>query len=111
MSKTNRTHTPPFKAQVALAAIKGDRTTSAVAAHFQLHVNLVAHWKQQLLGGAPDVFASPGKGPRRPTTPSTPSSTNRSGGSSPGGARLPEKKICRPRLSGSGGRSSRATPS
>ena len=34
-----------------------------MAAHFQLHVNLVAHWKKQLLEGAPDVFASPGKGP------------------------------------------------
>ena len=43
MSKTNRTHTPAFKAQVALAALKGDRTISQIAAHFQIHVNLVAH--------------------------------------------------------------------
>ena len=62
MSKTNRTHTPPFKAQVALAAIKGDRTISQIAAHFQIHVNLVAHWKKQLLQGAANIFAPAGKG-------------------------------------------------
>jgi transposase-like protein len=30
-----------------LAAIKGDRTISQVAAHYEIHVNLVAHWKKQ----------------------------------------------------------------
>ncbi len=63
MSKPNRTHTPSFKAQVALAAVKGDRTISQVAAHFQIHVNLAAHWKKQLLDGAANVFVPPGKGP------------------------------------------------
>jgi transposase-like protein len=62
MSKTNRTHSPAFKAQVALAAIKGDRTTSAIAAHFQIHVNLVTHWKKQLVDGAVNVFTPAGKG-------------------------------------------------
>ncbi len=62
MSKTNRTHTPVFKAQVALAALKGDRTISQIAAHFQIHVNLVAHWKKQLLQGAANIFAPAGKG-------------------------------------------------
>jgi transposase-like protein len=52
MSKTNRTHTAAFKAQVALAALKGDRTTSAIAAHFHIHVNLVTHGKKQLLDEA-----------------------------------------------------------
>lgn len=62
MSKTNRVHTPAFKAQVALAAIKGDRTISQVAAHYKIHVNLAAHWKKQLLAGAATVFAPAGKG-------------------------------------------------
>jgi putative transposase len=62
MSKTNRTHTPVFKAQVALAALKGDRTISQIAAHFQIHVNLVAHWKKQLLQGAANIFAPASKG-------------------------------------------------
>ena len=62
MSKTNRTHTPVFKAQVTLAALKGDRTISQIAAHFQIHVNLVAHCKKQLLQGAANVFTPAGKG-------------------------------------------------
>ncbi len=61
MGKPNRTHTPAFKAQVALAAIKGDRTISQVAAHYELHVNLVAYWKKQLLEGAAAVFDPQGK--------------------------------------------------
>jgi len=66
MSKPNRTHSPAFKAQVALAALKGDRTTSQIAAHFQIHVNLVHAWKKQLLDGAPAVFTPAGKGPPPP---------------------------------------------
>jgi transposase-like protein len=62
MGKANRTHTPAFKAQVALAALKGDQTISQVAAHYRLHVNLVAHWKNQLLEGAATVFTKDGKG-------------------------------------------------
>ena len=52
MSKTNREHAPAIKAQVALAAIKGDQTISQVAAHYLLHVNPVARWKRQLRDGA-----------------------------------------------------------
>jgi transposase-like protein len=56
MGKANRVHTPAFKAQVASAAIKGDRTISEVVAHYQFHVNLAAHWRKQLLEGAAAVF-------------------------------------------------------
>lgn len=69
MSKSNRTHSPAFKAQVALAAIKGDRTISQVAAHFQIHVNLAAHWKKQLVEGAVGVFAPNGKALPPPDDP------------------------------------------
>ena len=61
MGKTNRTHTPAFKAKVALAAFKGNRTISQVAAVYELHVNLVTHWKKQLLEGAATVFDPKGK--------------------------------------------------
>jgi putative transposase len=61
MGKPNRTPTPAFKAQVALTAIKGDRTISQVAADYEIHVNLVAHWKKQLLEGAVTVFDPQGK--------------------------------------------------
>jgi len=63
MSKTNREHSPVFKAQVALAAIKGDQANSHVAAHDRLHVNLVSHGKRQLRDGAAAVFSPTGQPP------------------------------------------------
>jgi len=51
-------HTPAFKAQVALAALKGDRTLSEIAAEYQVHVKLVQAWKKQMLEQASTVFAS-----------------------------------------------------
>jgi putative transposase len=69
MGKPNRTHTSAFKAQVALAAIKGDRTISQVAAHYEIRVNLVAHWKKQLLEGAAAVFDPKGKNTPPPDDP------------------------------------------
>lgn len=41
---------------MALAAIKGDRTMSELAAHFDVHANQIATWKAQLLEGAAGVF-------------------------------------------------------
>ena len=62
MSKrTRRTHTPAFKAKVALAAIKGDRTLAQLAEQFDVHPNQVTSPKAQLEGGAADVFG-PGSG-------------------------------------------------
>jgi putative transposase len=57
MSKSPRVHTPAFKAQVALAALKGDRTLSEIAAQFQIHVKLVQAWKKQMSEQAATVFA------------------------------------------------------
>jgi putative transposase len=59
--KTNRTHTPAFQARVALGAIKGGRTISQGAAHYERHVDLVARWEKQLLEGAATVFGPQGK--------------------------------------------------
>lgn len=56
--RPRRNHTPAFKAKVALAAIKGDRTLAQLAEHFDVHPNQICAWKDQLLGGAADVFAS-----------------------------------------------------
>jgi transposase-like protein len=69
MGKANRTHTPAFKAQVTLAALKGDQTISQVAAHFRLHVNLVAHWKKQFLAGAAAVVTKECKSTPPPDDP------------------------------------------
>ena len=59
--RPRRNHTPAFKAKVALAAIKGDRTVAQLAEQFDVHPNQVTAWKAQLEGGAPKVFG-PGGG-------------------------------------------------
>jgi len=51
-------HTAGFKAQVALAAVKSDRTVNELAAQHGVHPTLVHAWKKQLLVGAETVFAS-----------------------------------------------------
>ena len=62
MSKRpRRNHTPAFKARVALAAIKGDRTLAQLAEQFDVHPNQITSWKAQLGEGAADVFG-PGWG-------------------------------------------------
>ena len=59
--RPRRNHTPAFKAKVALAAIKGDRTLAQLAEQFDVHPNQVTAWKAQLEGGAVEVFG-PGGG-------------------------------------------------
>ena len=59
--RPRRNHTPGFKAKVALAAIKGDRTLAQLAEQFDVHPNQITLWKAQLEGGAADVFG-PGGG-------------------------------------------------
>ena len=54
--RPRRNHTPGFKARVALAAIKGDRTLAQLAEQFEVHPNQITSWKAQLEGGAADVF-------------------------------------------------------
>ena len=62
--RSRRTHNPAFKAQVALAAIREDKTLSELAAQFELHPNQITEWKRQLLERAAEVFgAGAGSGP------------------------------------------------
>jgi transposase len=61
MATKRTSHTPAFKAQVALAALKGDRTVNELAAHYGVHPTLIHAWKKQLLAGAEAVFASGAK--------------------------------------------------
>jgi transposase-like protein len=58
--RARRNHTPAFKAKVALAAVKGDRTLAQLAEQFDVHPNQITSWKAQLEGGASDVFGSGG---------------------------------------------------
>ena len=50
--RPRRNHTPAFKAKVALAAIKGDRTLAQLAEQFDVHPNQITSWKAQLESGA-----------------------------------------------------------
>ena len=59
MSKRpRRNHSPAFKAKVALAAVKGDKTLAELAQQFGVHPNQITQWKAQLLDGAAGVFGS-----------------------------------------------------
>ncbi len=53
-----RNHKPEFKAKVALAAIKGDRTMSELAEQYGLHPNQIQQWKSKLLKEASEVFGA-----------------------------------------------------
>ena len=61
MAGKRKQHTAAFKAQVALAALKGDRTVNELAGHYGVHPTLIHAWKKQLQGGAEAVFGSGGK--------------------------------------------------
>jgi len=58
MVKRRKSHTASFKAQVALAAVKGDRTVAELASVHRVHPTLIHAWKKQLVSGADGVFQS-----------------------------------------------------
>jgi transposase len=59
--RPRRNHTATFKAKVALAAIKGEKTLSELAEQFDVHANQITQWKSQLLEGAVGVFGGESK--------------------------------------------------
>src|ERR1700716_2279622 len=64
--RPRRNHSPAFKAKVALAAVKGDRTIAQLAEHFDVHPNQFTAWKSQLEGSASEIFGSGGGTPAIP---------------------------------------------
>jgi transposase len=56
MKRKRRNHSADFKAKVALAAIRGDKTLVELAEQFDVHPNQISDWKQQVLDNASAVF-------------------------------------------------------
>lgn len=59
--RPRRNHAPAFKAKVALAAVRGEKTLSELAQQFDVHANQITAWKAQLLDGAAGVFGAEAK--------------------------------------------------
>jgi transposase len=59
MKRSRRNHAPAFKAKVALAALKGDRTLAELAQQFGVHPSQITQWKSQLLERAMELFTTP----------------------------------------------------
>ena len=59
--RPRRSHTAAFKANVALAALKGKKTLLELAQQFDVHANQITQWKSHLLEGAAGVFGGDAK--------------------------------------------------
>lgn len=58
--RPRRNHSRAFKAKVALAAVKGEKTLAELAQLFEVHPNQMTTWRSQLLDGAASVFGAEG---------------------------------------------------
>jgi transposase-like protein len=56
MKRNRRNHAASFKAKVALAALKGDRTLAELAEQFDVHPKQITDWKRQLSENADQLF-------------------------------------------------------
>ena len=61
MKRKRRNHSPVFKAKVALEAAKEEKTLAELAQQYELHVNQISSWKQELLEGVSRLFEKEGE--------------------------------------------------
>jgi transposase len=64
--RPRRNHSPAFKAKVALAALKGEKTLAELAQQFDVHPNQITQWRAQLLEGASGIFGNAAKAEAAP---------------------------------------------
>ena len=62
--RSRKRYDAAFKAKVALAAVRGDKTISELASHFAMHGNLVSQWKRKMLANIEQVFTESDDGQR-----------------------------------------------
>ena len=60
MKRKRRNHSPSFKAKVALAAVRGDKTMAELAEQFDVHPNQIQDWRRKLLDQAGQLFGRGG---------------------------------------------------
>ena len=65
--RTRRNHSPAFKAKIALAAIKGEKTLAELAHLHDVHATQITAWKAQLVEGATSLFGTGSSG--KPSEP------------------------------------------
>ena len=58
MKRPRRNHAATFKAKVAIAALRGDKTLAELAQQYDVHPNQIVQWKTQLQERATDLFAT-----------------------------------------------------
>jgi transposase-like protein len=63
--RTRKQYEAAFKARVAMAAVRGDKTLSQLASEYGVHANLISQWKRRLLTNVPRVFEEPDDGVRQ----------------------------------------------
>jgi len=56
LKSTRRKHSPDFKAKVAMAAARGDKTMSELAAEFKVHPHQIQMWKKVLVENVTALF-------------------------------------------------------
>ena len=61
MARKRKSYTAAVKAQVALAAVKGDKTVSGLASLHGVHPTLIHAWKKQLVECAEELFQNGAK--------------------------------------------------
>ena len=66
--RTRNHYTKDFKFKVAIAAIRGEKQLSELAAEFKVHQTLISNWKRQLMEQGAGIFDTKGHKPDQEET-------------------------------------------